>query len=634
MRGSGITAVLVALVLLALVSAGVLTVSTLKQGTTAATAGQPVVRPPDLPPQKYFDNPLVILALDVSGSMRTSDAEHRQTEAVRQFLRMYHVMVRDALPPGGRARLAVVLFSTGAQVLQWPSGSGQWTDFLALPESPAEFDGAVRDRLIPFLGVPGQPDPRNGAHTDFAALLRVLENLMGHIRGGNPPCVVVMSDGADEPFVPFIASDLRQREKALGNLVAEVEKRIATDYGDGSPELRKAQAAGKDFMARAAAPPNPTRSRENLWDPPQQFDDALGDELAPYLRKASRHDDPEKLWQSRRPELLVQLRRLASRDFSVGSGPTGETVPFMVRFVYLGSEADQRRRFKELADGVAPDLPVRYQRDLFVACRSAGELPVAYMNALSDWLMLESRELSPGQAEIAVPEETGGLGIVLRARPDAKGVALRSPAGTTLEPTAVAGDGRENSWVFVASKPEPGLWRLSPADAALGGKLYARRRFAWAFSGLPERFSVLGAPPEVSLRLYNLAKGGEENPETIYDPASLPKQVAVTFRDQATAVASSEFSLVKAGNGEAAHYVGRLPAVGEGLPVGRSVTVDGVIGGLVSRRTSAPAGPERATGAFVVKPGVDMQLRNPQGIPLRDVRLSGLVPGTGSSDIP
>ena len=118
---------MIALLALILIGAAVLQVSVLTYPAYSpepAAAARPEYAPVELPMLEAFRAPHAILVLDVSGSMQTSDPDHCEFEAARQFYAVYRDLSKEMLPRGDSAQIALIVCSTLAQVVDW-DGSGQ-----------------------------------------------------------------------------------------------------------------------------------------------------------------------------------------------------------------------------------------------------------------------------------------------------------------------------------------------------------------------------------------------------------------------------------------------------------------------------------------------------------------------------
>ena len=148
-------------------------------------------------------SPQAILVLDVSGSMRDSDPLHLQTEAVRQFYRLYSALSREVLGLGEHARIAVVLFSTIAQTIDWTGRGEPW--LTVSEENQPAFDRVVAR----YLGEVGS-EPRIGQDTDYLAAISRVDRLASGLT--SPPAILFLTDGVYDLhplFSPLLAQEAK-----------------------------------------------------------------------------------------------------------------------------------------------------------------------------------------------------------------------------------------------------------------------------------------------------------------------------------------------------------------------------------------------------------------------------------------
>ena len=437
--------IILALTLLALVSAGVLTVRFLTYSITPAPPAQaaelPVTGAMPAPELPRISSPRAIVVLDVSGSMgltgRPSDPDRLQTVAMLQLYDTYLGIAREILGEGDEAGLAVMLFGTVAQTIAWDD------DSLFLPVTEENRD-RFRDVVTHYLGAPrgtpgdDLPDPRRSQDSDYAAALVAVEGLVDGLT--SPPAVIFMTDGRmviHPCFTPLLPENQRNRMRGC--------------------------RGGVDVPAHLSAATLPPI-----------FNRRDGD------RPINRIDVPASL--DPEAEVIQIVRRLLSRRFpdSVGSTADG---PAQAPLAWIPMHLDIRGRFVDQRDVRRPldcdDVSRRYWHlpEGFVHCPEAGDLVREFQVALARWLRLFEHPLAPGETRFTTP--AGTRFIVVQVETDRPVASLR----LVRDGRTVDLQGRGRFWSGVINGDCDGQWTVTPSDAAtIEATVFFGLRYDWALT--------------------------------------------------------------------------------------------------------------------------------------------------------
>ena len=200
-----------------------------------------------LPQFPRIVSPHAVLVLDVSGSMHASDPLHLQTEAVLQFFNVYRDLACEMLGERDRARMAVVLFSSIAQTIDWNGKHDPWLDI-----SGADSD-EIREVIVHYLGR-SDLEPRVGQDTDYFAALEEVQRLVDDL--DSPPAVMFMTDGRNEPHPLLTASfPAAQRMSRLAALTG-AQRRAVEAAVSGALRWLPARGGGHVFDRRASQIPD------------------------------------------------------------------------------------------------------------------------------------------------------------------------------------------------------------------------------------------------------------------------------------------------------------------------------------------------------------------------------------------
>jgi len=402
------------------------------------------VEPPP-PPGDWIPlitNPRAILVLDVSGSMgitsTPSDPDRLQAVAALQFYDTYLKISREVLDGKNKAGVAVVLFGTVAQTIDWEGRGG---DFLEVTEGN---QGLFQDVVFHYLGTPKtweggtKDDPRRSQDTDYATALDALNRLVAN--ADSPPAVIFMTDGKLDPhacFTPLLDQAARSR--------------LATCSGRGrAPEKLSANSRPLIFNRRSGDNP---LSKVHL---PDTIDPTTG--------------------------VTQRVRRLLARRFPVpmhGTAQSGSTAPLAWFPIFLDINASSEdlaqvstmldcdassRRYWELPEGI-------------IHCRTAGDMVRQYVAVLARWFRMVELPLAPGETRFQIPANT-------------QAIALQVESDSPLTSLTLVKDGRETEltgrgrfWGGVVADNCAGQWTFKTGGAGrLISSIYVRPRYDWVLS--------------------------------------------------------------------------------------------------------------------------------------------------------
>lgn len=616
---------LIGLVLLLNVATWVLTFDNIRVSSRTGVLPVPNVEEPNRAVVRSFDRPLVVLVLDVSGSMITSDPKGQQADAVKNFLRLYHAMVQDVLKPGDRARLAVVLFATTAQVLEWPGAQGRREPFLVLPETEKALELAVDNALNGFIAKKGTNDPRQGWQTDYYEACKAVQSLLARSKDAGPPCVIFMTDGKDTPFVPFIPMESDQRERLLRELARNMTNLVRERYMDVPNAIALAEQAARALTTAGLAPPKGVSSGERLCDAPRDCVQTLGKVLAPCFSVAqNRLTLTPSARETREKMLHGLLRELARQDFALLGSL--DKLPMIWEFIYLGTETPD----VEFLTGLAHSLQRTEERwhlsyHGVLQCRTADQLQGSFMDILGQWLNLEARPLARGTDSFVVEPRTSGIALALQTSQKTAAVQMLGPNNERIALTQCVTENGKVSWFGAVGKPSSGLWRIDPAGEADGGTIWARQRYRWDFGGVPKRLSPLRRSSVISLRVYDVADGLPVPASGLYTPSSLPALIEARLSPPGGAVIRLPLVAERDAQQNVIGYTNSLPPLpqgGEG-----KLAFETVLSGLTFVGTATPLPPQTAKSEINLMAFVDLQLQTEQGQPTASLDFQRVVPG-------
>jgi len=492
---------LLLLLLLTVIGACVVQIRVLRQVQEGfESAHQPPVNmsEPEFPDIDRLMNPHAILVLDVSGSMQSSDPKHLQSEAVRQFFDIYRELSKEIVGKAEEAKLAIVLFSTIAQVIDWTGNGEAWLPITETNRTQLE---TVIDT---HLGRVGDKDPRRGRDTDYLAALEEIDRLIREKNDGNtPPAVVFMTDGLYDPhpfFSPLLPLDQRTeavkgKDTPAINQLFEQRQNTIQSVVDGHYR----------FLSARANPVKPVFDTRPLNVEGLVFNQAT---LASYPAAVA-----------------LAHERLLSRRFWLSSSHPSVTLLWSA--VFLGGQNPETvDKARELLTSTVTSGPWAGHEG-FIRCSEASDLTAEFVHVLADWFRLRKLQLAVGHKEIQIPQETQAFATVLTTDRDVNSCTLRSGRKTVQ----LNGNGRVWAGVIRGG----GHWSL---DAEIGKakswNVFLRPRYEWVLHAaniLPFTSSGDAVLP-TQLLLYSLESGSPAMAEEVFGdlPAELPLSISFLHR--------------------------------------------------------------------------------------------------------
>lgn len=363
-----------------------------------------------------LESPYAILVLDVSGSMKQSDPQHMQSTAVHEFFHIYRRLSREVVGKGSEAKVAVVLFSTIAQTIDWGGEAGPWLS--ATEENESRF-GRVIDG---YLGNDGA-EPRTGWNTDYLAALLEIQRLAEPLPSA--PTVVFMTDGQYEPnplFTPDYDLDNRRAHSAAR---FDQNRDVITGVIEGRMRLLDANAAQLPVI----------------------FSGTRGSTAVRFT--------PEEL--AARSEKVREVRAgLLGRHY----GDRG--MEWSVVFLNTAATPEEVDNARALLAGPDPST--------FSNCSRAGDMVGAYVRSLTRWFGLRQGKLD--KPSFKAPPQTEALAIQVSTDPAATGVQL------VCDSKVAQLDGRAGEWTGVVTHPGDCEIKVDGGNFQ-SGQFHAKPRFDW-----------------------------------------------------------------------------------------------------------------------------------------------------------
>lgn len=524
---------------------------------------EPVVRPPEflpveLPSVERLRSPHAILVLDVSGSMKDSDPSHLQSEAVLQFFSVYRDLAREILAKGDTAQVAVVLFGTIAQTIDWRGNSDPWLD-VSLTNT-----ALFREAVDEYLGHPGT-EPRKGQETDYLAAMDEVNRLVDDLP--SPPAILFMTDGGNDPHLLF-AQGAPESQRAAK--LAALSGRLRGVFED--------VAAGRRRWLRP---------KSNM----------------PIFNRRAEGFDSAGLTQAQmaviRPTIDAAVSVLLARRYPF-SGENGTAPPFWATVFLRGDPnavggADDVRALLAGPNLIGPwgDKP------RFMECQDARQLPGFFIGQLTAWLRLSELQVAPKSQELQIPADTRAFAVALETASGGGHLELAAPG--RILPLS----GRDGLWAGVAGGG--GTWRIEGnAGEVRKGRLFFMPRYEWELA-VPSRMSISGTKGnlEVRLFLYSLEEEKPVPAAQIYPelPAALPIRIHMGGTDYLT-----ECRRNTDGREGSAAYEG-VVAIDPSAP--RQVLVEVDLAPLQQHGISVSA--DRLSATAEIHPGLQLEINNPKG---------------------
>ncbi len=502
---------------------------------------------------------LLVLALDMSGTMKRTDPRFLEARAVRTLLETARLLGPDQ-PAGLRIKVAVVLFGSAVQVLH-PGGAAGRFFVLDWRTSDGEVEGFA-NRLAPGLGGAGAADQRQDWFTDFngpieavAALLR--EDSLAAAREGvtrGTPLIALVTDGGFEPC-PLRAEYWEDRQAGAALL-----GRVAS--------LGRVNAKARDALRAIGSP--------QTFDAPVRLDErSLVAEAGARTRcKAALDEAAPQVRDAALALLLDRLDGLRRARYASGAG----AVPWMWRVIGLrdpGLAPDEAARFEAflrdtLGPAGAPPGEPDPGRSVILATGPA-TLEPQLLGCLADWLGLPRYRLSREDATFHLDPTIEGAALFARFQADpaweAAGPRARvvddAGAGTAPRPTWTGESGAEQTLVWHLRRPRGAQWRLDPRGERLARDpgdpptLIARSRLTVRLQGLPALWQVGDPPVHAAVVFNDLASGAVVNLGQRF--ASYPESLVGRAESASGRIVRAVFRAVPAGR--PTRYVAELDEI-------------------------------------------------------------------------
>jgi hypothetical protein len=446
-----------------------------------------------MPQVERLPEPWAILILDVSGSMASfSDPEHLQTAAVLTFFDVYSRLAREVLDRGERAWVAVVLFATVAQVIDW---TGRGEPFLeATPNNEIRF----REVIVRHLGegaADRRADPRRGQDTDYAAALEatrlLVEARLRQAPEASPPLVLLMTDGICEPhalFTPLRSMAERQRRPGFAAAMPWIER-----FAAGKLHFLPADPRARVFQ----------RNAPEIGIGPDPIE--LGDAEEAYVRR--------------------QVDELLARSFLMRAHGPSRPMVWAPLFLNARGSPDARAQVERLLAGSRRAQEQSEDRDPLIICRSAEELHGEFVRLLARWFRLLEAPLRGDPPHFLIPRRTQAFAVHLRVNGLREGDVPRLERHGRRIPLR----GGRSGWSTVVAGDCAGTWRVvAPGARVVEGRAFIRPRWSWTLAA-PEVVRIGDENARAVARIFlarlkdrRLVAPGELAEEL---PAALPGRV-------------------------------------------------------------------------------------------------------------
>ena len=520
----------------------------------------PPAREGSLPPVERLRSPHALLVLDVSGSMKTSDHDHKQSAAVSRFYEVYLGLSRETLTKSESAKVAVVLFSTVAQVIDWNGKGEAWLD--VTQENARPFGQMVET----YLGT-GAKEPRKGQDTDYIAALDEVGRLIEGLP--SPPLVLFMTDGIFEPNPLFSIHVTAEQKMKLTPAV----------YGSRQREIEEIAGGGKRFLSM--------QRMEPVFDPRSL--QAGGVKPTPALNKELGGMVPES------------VRKLAQRAFKLS-----EREPEACLFwtpLYL-AESPGVNLAGAVASALAPQTECRTwgEKTHFIPVRDPRELPGDFVGILSSWFRLVELPIPAGSTGVTAPAEVQAFAVYIETGDTCTKFDL------TQGNSVIALSGQNGQWAGVSNKG--GEWRFrNDCGSVRRGKLYYRLRHEWALR-LPSIWYTGESQQNLRLEVLLMSLDTEKPVVAASVYANLPESLHATLRPSSGG-APLDVSFRKDHNASGgAAYSAHVPT--KGFPSGKA-EVQVSLSGL--RASGVPVSRETLTETLEIRPAVRVLVRTNDGHP-------------------
>ena len=583
--------VMVVFVLIAL-SAGILTLHVIGYTTSPPSpiVQKDIIDISRLSSRERLKNPRAILVLDVSGSMgvtrNPSDPGRYQTTAVIHFYDLFSQLAREVVEPGERATIAVVLFATVAQVIDW---TGKEEAFLEVKASNRDL---FKEVILRHLGTPPpkgekvktEEDPRRGKDTDCAAALDAVTKLVKDQK--SPPAVVFMTDGECSPngfFSPHL-TDLQKTELKNYNNKA-MEKETAK-----FPPSRLHYLSARDKQQKIYRRPDSLQTeipRDKI-----DLEPGIKIKVSHLLKERYQVSEPRPEEQPRTaPMVWVPVFLKKKTDKEQPSVQVASKDEVVIRRTLAHDDTSKE------AWGLADEL---------VRCREPERLVGKYVTVLARWFRLIPLPIEPGRETFRIPAHTQAFAVQVETSGSAKVDLRRQGKRHPLS-------GRDKHWGGVISGTTAGQWQVAARDGAVQQvTAYYRPRYDWAIA-VPRSygFRMGGKAPSVHLHVCRLGASRCDTHKQVF--TGLPQELrgSVALPDSGETI---PFSFKLAGPSRLRPppvYEASLPV--QQTHVGRvTVTVDLE---PLKTRANIPMQRSKLRRTLVLRPMIQMSVTDDEGRP-------------------
>lgn len=451
------------------------------------------VLPPSVP-QPWVPRltaPRAVLVLDVSGSMgitrNPSDPERLQAVAALQFFDTYLKMSHEVLEPDDKAQVAVVLFGTVAQVIDWDGKGARFLDV-------SEESRALYERVIVrYLGLPSAwggrrgEDPRRAKDTDYAAALEVVEALVAG--SPSPPAIVFMTDGKPSPHPCYTPP----------GAVGTGARRTACGEPESVPSLLSATAMPTVFI------------REAEQGASQAFAAVDTAALAAGIMD--------------RVARLSGLRFPVSSHGAAAPSSSGPVAWFPI-FLDVNARLEDLAAVSRMLGGAVANREYWGLTEGVIHCRTAGDMVGQYVTALARWMRMVELPLTAGTTHFQIPAQTQAIAIQVES--DVPLNSLYLVRGELRVPLT----GRGRFWGGVVTADCSGEWTIVPESGGIrAATVFIRPRFDWVLSAPAVCIDDSTMPPaQAHLYLCTTEDGAVVAGTSVFGdlPESLPGNLVMT----------------------------------------------------------------------------------------------------------
>lgn len=443
---------------------------------------------------KYLEEPYAVLVLDVSASMMKTDPKHLQTEAIFHFWNIYKKLSKSILDKNNTAHLAVILFSTVAQTVDWKGDGNPW-----LPVKD-ENDEILMHMSSTYLGAGNkEDDPRVGFNTDHLAAFIEINKLTHNI--STPPVVVLVTDGIFEPHPVFNSiRPLNEREKNFPDLYKHFEQQIKINC---SKELNLL----------------------SFKDEKKIFDAKFrGSKLL------TQHKETQEIIDEYKKAIQSEKKLLFNQLFSKNELISNINLQWTP--IILSSEMSDKIR-DEMGELLVNEENSTQNFQSTPHCQDVGAMTFRFIESLTKWLQLVEFEIEPSENNLQIPLSTSTFAVLLKTEKENGGVRLYNANGDSLELS-----GQRGFWSGVVSGG--GLWSVdSQCGRIVEGKVYIKPIHEWML-GVPSFVPSGEKDASVLLKVFlvDTLKRKKVNIDDVFQ--AFPKSLKVIIKNAEGEVIKSD----------------------------------------------------------------------------------------------